>query len=251
MKYTKWLVVSFAILALIVFQSDVWSACKTDKPAKNVSFTKEVKADTKAGVVYLAINGATPKADDCGLKAKNDAAQWTGWGGPLDSDNMSIGEGKGTRNLITIAGVRYERGLGTHAAATFVFDLTGGSYASFSAVVGMDDEKDGPIAGGKYTAPECGHGGSSDFIFSIDGKEVKKSAVLKGVVDGNNGPPEEIKFDIPSGSKELTIRVTEGGDGASCDHADVGDAKLIPKSAGVGVEPKGKLAVSWGTIKER
>lgn len=249
MKYAKLIMVSIAVMALLAFQANIWAACKTDKPALNVPSTKEVKA--RPGVVYLAINGATPKADDCGLKAKNDAAQWTGWGGPLDSDNMSIGEGPKTRNLITISGVRYERGVGTHAAATFVFDLTGGNYASFSAVAGLDDEKDGPIAGGKYTAPQCGHGGSSEFVFSVDGKEVKKTAVLKGVVDGNNGPAEEVKFDIPSGSKELTIRMTEGGDGGGCDHADLGDAMLIPRGGGVGVEAKGKLAASWGEMKSR
>lgn len=213
------------------------------KAAKDVKFDKEVKA-TASGVVYLALaGGSSSKPNACGLIPKNDSAKWTGWGGPLTEDNASIGEGPGTRNYITIGGTRFQRGIGTHAAAQFVFDLTGGSYSKFSGYVGMDDEKDGGLA-----APECGHGGSSDFIFSVDGKQMAKSGVLKGVDANKQVPAMLIEFNIPSGSKELVIDITDGGDGASCDHADIGDPKLIVSGA-TAVEPVGKATLTWGELK--
>lgn len=214
------------------------------KPAKDVKFDKEVKA-TSSGVVYLAlVGGSSPKPNTCGLNPKNDPAQWTGWGGPLGEDNASIGEGPGTRNYITIGGMRFQRGIGTHAAAKLVYDLTGASYTKFSGYVGLDDEKDGGLA-----APECGHGGSAEFIFSVDGKQMAKSGVLKGADAGKQVAAMLIEFDIPSSAKELVIDITDGGDGAGCDHADIGDPKLILAGAPTAVEPVGKASLTWGMLK--
>lgn len=216
------------------------------KAAKNIAFEKEVKA-TASGVVYLALaGGSSSKPNACGLVPKNDKAKWAGWGGPLVDDNASIGEGPGTRNFITIGGVRFERGIGTHAAAQFVYDLTGASYSKFSGYVGMDDEKDGGLA-----APECGNGGSSDFIFSVDGKQMAKSGALKGVDAKAQVPAMLIEFVIPAGSKELVIDITDGGDGNSCDHADIGDPKLALAGSATAVDPVGKSALTWGDLKLR
>jgi hypothetical protein len=215
------------------------------KAAKDVPFTKEVKADANA--VYLTlIGGDSPKPNACGLKPKNSAAEWMGWGGPLDTDNASIGEGVGTRNFITIGGTRFARGIGTHGLAKFVFDLTGGAYAKFAGFVGMDDEKDGPAG---FANPDCGHGGTSEFIFSVDGKEMAKSGVLKGVDAGKQVDAKLIEFAIPAGAKELTISVADGGDGIGCDHADIGDPKLILAGGPTSVEPAGKAATTWAAVK--
>ncbi|MBM3239750.1 T9SS type A sorting domain-containing protein [Candidatus Poribacteria bacterium] len=186
----------------------------------------------RTGVVYLTlIAGDTPKPNACGLNPKNPPSEWTGWDGPLDKDNVSIGEGVGSRNPITIGGVRYKHGIGTHSQAKLVYDLTGADYIKFGAVVGLDDETDGPVVDGKYTAPECGHGGSAQFIFSIDGRRVADSGVLKGVTNQRNTEGKNISFDIPKGSKELVIEIKDGGDGNFCDHADMGDAKLLTTPA--------------------
>ena len=99
------------------------------------------------------------------------------WGGPLDVDNATIGEGGGTRNEIVIGGIYFARGIGAHAIATIVYDLSGDDYLKFEGYVGMSDEKD---------PAECGHGGSSDFIFNIDGKQAFKSDTLQGTDGGNN-----------------------------------------------------------------
>lgn len=220
------------------------------KPAKKVNkedpnvqndYDKVIKEDTRSGVVYLTVvNGDQPTPNACGLNPKNNPNEWTGWGGPLDADNMTIGEGKGTRNDIVIGGVLFERGIGTHSEAKFVYDLTGGNWVRFEGYVGMADEKD---------PAECGHGGSSQFIFYLDGKEVFKSDVLKGTDGGKNVPPVKVEFDIPAGAKELVIEINDGGDGKGCDHACVGDAKLLSAEAVTAVDPGDKLSTLWGRIK--
>lgn len=226
-------------------------ACKRpNEPPKKLGtpanpMDKTVKEDARP-VVYLAlVGGDTPKPNDCGLKPKNGPAEWTGWGGPLDADNMTIGEGGGTRNDIVIGGVYYERGIGTHTAAKLIYDLTGRKYSKFEAWAGMADEKDG---GKCAAAPECGHGGSGTFVFSVDGKEMLKTPVLKGCDGNKNVAPLEVKFDIPASGKEFQIDFTDGGDGASCDHSVLGDAKLLTPEA-LAVDSNSKLPSTWGDIK--
>jgi len=225
-----------ALTCILLANQVVLAGCKNlDAPAINVAFNEEVKAEK--GAVYLSFfGGSTPKPNDCGLNPTNPIGEWTGWGGPLNFDNASIGEGGGTRNFITIAGVRYERGIGTHAVAKLVYDLTGKSYKRFMGVAGMDDEKgnDG-----------CGHGGSSQFVFSIDGEEVFDTGVLKG----SDPDGKEVEFAIPSGAKELTIDIRDAGDGVGCDHADIGAARLL--TTGAAVTPGGKLATAWGDLKSK
>lgn len=212
-------------------------ANKEDPNIQN-DYDKVVKEDTKA--TYLAvINGSKPKANKCGLNPSNPAAEWTGWGGPLDLDNATIGEGAGSRNEIVIGGTYFERGIGTHAAAKFIYDLTGEKYKKFECYVGMTDEKD---------PAECGNGGSCIFIFTVDGKQMFKSEKLLGTDGGKQVLPVKVEFDIPSSAKELLIEITDGGDGNSCDHACLGDAKLLT-TAGMAVEPKIKAATLWGSIK--
>jgi len=218
------------------------------KPAKKVNkedpnvqndYDKVIPEDTRKGVTYLTfINGDQPKPNACGLNPKNDPNEWTGWGGPLDADNMTIGEGPGTRNEIVIGGVYFERGLGTHAAATIIYDLTGGSWVKFEGYVGMSDEKD---------PAECGHGGSCIFRFYVDDKKMFESDVLKGTDGGKNVPPVKVELDI-KGAKELKIEIDPTGDGKGCDHACIGDAKLLTAAA-FAVNPNGKLTTSWGAIK--
>jgi hypothetical protein len=228
------------------FQMLSFAQCGDDPidPALDVPFEEVVETIDHPGVTYLAlINGDTPKPNECGLNPSNDPAQWTGWGGPLNHDNMSIGEGGSSRNLITIGEIRYERGIGSHALATFIYDLAGREYKGFHAVVGPDTEKSMPGA-----ADTCGHGGTVQYVFSIDGGEVYRSAILRGFDVLAEGKGELVEFDIPAGAKELQIDILDGGDGNSCDHGDLGDARLM--TAGFyAIDPVEKLATTWGSIR--
>ena len=82
----------------------------------------------------------------------------------------------------------------------------------------MSDEKD---------PAECGHGGSSDFIFNIDGKQAFKSETLQGTDSGKNVDALKVEFDIPATAKELEIIMGDGGDGIGCDHSAIGDANSL------------------------
>ena len=201
-----------------------------------------VEEDDRDGVVYLALaGGSQPTPNACGLIPKNPVGEWTGWGGPLDLDNVTIGEGATTRNHIVIGGTYFERGFGAHAVGTFVYDLTGDDYVRFEAYVGMSDEKD---------PGDCGHGGSSHFTFSLDGTEVVVTETLAGVTDGVNTEPFKVEIDIPANATELTIVMGDGGDGNGCDHSAIGDAKLLTSQA-TAVEPANKLPTIWGSLKAR
>jgi len=238
----------FSISGAWASKADCNNPVNPPKPAKQVNkedpnvnndYDKIVKEDPKA--IYLSlINGSTPKPNKCGLNPKNPPAEWTGWGGPLDMDNATIGEGAGTRNEIVIGGTYFERGIGSHANGKLVYDLTGDKYKKFEGYVGMSDEKDAGL--------ECGHGGSGVFIFSVDGKQMFKSDLLKGGEVGKNTPAVKVEFNIPDGAKELVIELNDGGDGNSCDHSCVGDAKLLT-AAGLSVKSIGKMTTLWGSIK--
>jgi hypothetical protein len=213
-----------------------------EKLATTNDYDKVVEEDKRKGVVYLAfIGGGKAKPNGCGLNPSNDKAMWTGWGGPIDCDNCTIGEGAGTRNEIVIGGTYFERGIGTHGKATIEYDLATGNYVKFEGYVGMSDEKD---PGG------CGKGGTSTFEFLVDKKSLFKTKdPLAGSIDGKeNTPPLKVEFDIPAGAKKLTIEIGDGGDGVGCDHSALGDTKLLTPQA-LTAEPEGKLPTVWGAVK--
>ncbi|MCX7598787.1 MAG: NPCBM/NEW2 domain-containing protein [Armatimonadetes bacterium] len=109
-------------------------------------------------------------------------------------------------NPISIGGVVYERGLGTHANGALRYQLDN-RYRLFEAWVGVDDEK----------------GGAGTVVFQVwaDGEKVFDSGVMRG------GEPAK-KVSIPlDGVEELELVVTDAGDGITCDHADWADAKLL------------------------
>lgn len=212
---------------------------KEDDGVQN-DYDEVVEEDERKGVTYLSlIGGSQPKPNDCGLNPKNKEDEWTGWGGPLDTDNATIGEGIGTRNEIVIGGIYFPRGIGTHTIGTLIYALSGDNYLKFEGYIGMADEKD---------PAECGHGGSGDFIFNIDGKEVYASETLQGTDDGKNVDAVKVEFDIPANAKELEIIMGDGGDGLGCDHSAIGDAKLLNAQA-LAVEPANKLPTIWGHLK--
>jgi len=111
-------------------------------------------------------------------------------------------EGKPMR----IAGKEYQHGLGTHANSDLLYEL-GNRYARFEAQGGVDDEKGGA--------------GTVAFQVFADGEKVFDSGVMKG-----NEPAKAVSVPL-EGVDELLLRVTDGGDGINCDHADWADARLV------------------------
>ena len=127
----------------------------------------------------------------------------------------------------------------------------------YDEVIEEDDRKGVTylsFIGGSQPKPnKCGlspknPGGSGEFTFSIDGKQVFKSEVLQDTDGGKNVEAVHVEFDIPATAKELEI-VMGNGDGAGCDHSAIGDAKLLNAQV-LAVEPANKLPTIWGHLKD-
>ncbi|MBC8481445.1 MAG: NPCBM/NEW2 domain-containing protein, partial [Planctomycetes bacterium] len=149
------------------------------------------------------------------------------WLDELDVSKAASGYGSTQRNLsidrnpMTIAGVVYDRGIGTHATGEFNICLDGES-SRFKATVGIDDEV------GEHKA-------SVEFMVYGDGVELWRSGVMKPKM-----PAKQVDVDV-SGVKHLKLVVDEG-ENNSYDHADWADASI---------EIAGKVPVAINTSRPR
>lgn len=138
----------------------------------------------------------------------------TMWLSSLDLREMTTGWGvaKADREIVggplSIHGKKFDHGVGTHATSKFRVALNGNA-TRFTAEVGVDDS-----AGGQ---------GSVEFIVMGDGKTLWASGVLRG---GEAAKPVDVNL---AGIQTLVLRVTDGGDGESNDHADWANAKIEMK----------------------
>jgi hypothetical protein len=114
-------------------------------------------------------------------------------------------------NPITIGGVQYAKGLGTHANSEIIYNLNsilGGPWTTFETTIGRDDEGDG-----------CG--ANVQFYVYID-NVLAGGPYLKGVSDAG----QFLSFNI-TGKSTLKLVVDYGTDGGfGCDHADWAMAKV-------------------------
>lgn len=130
----------------------------------------------------------------------------------LDLKQMTTGWSDAKADLgvtgkpLGIGGKKYSRGVGTHSASDFRVNLDGRA-TRFTAEVGVDDG--------------AGKQGSVEFVISGDGKILWRSGVMSG---GQAARPVDVDL---AGVKILSLSVTDGGDGASNDHADWADAGII------------------------
>ena len=113
---------------------------------------------------------------------------------------------------MTLNGIAYPHGLGTHAVSRLLVNLKG-SATHFDAVAGVDDE-------------QKGHG-SVQFQVYVDGKKTLETPVLHG-----GDAPVPVSVDL-TGAKRMTLVVTDAGDGNTYDHADWAGAllTLVPGAA--------------------
>lgn len=127
-----------------------------------------------------------------------------GWG-PVERDKSNGEQAAGDGNVLTINGVTYAKGLGTHAASDIKYALAG-QCKSFAAFVGVDAEEM--------------DAGSVDFQVQLDGvTKFDSGMVAAGIA------PIPVAVDITN-AQTLDLLVTDAGDGISNDHADWADAKI-------------------------
>ncbi|WP_196000706.1 NPCBM/NEW2 domain-containing protein [Clostridium sp. 1001271B_151109_B4] len=103
--------------------------------------------------------------------------------------------------------VTYDRGIGTHATSTIIYDLSDKDYAYFTSFVGVDRAM-------------YGRAGSISFEVYVDGEKKFDSGIMN-----SRDPQKHVEIDI-NGAKELKLVVTDGGNGIASDHATWGDSKL-------------------------
>ncbi|WP_165949129.1 NPCBM/NEW2 domain-containing protein [Kribbella turkmenica] len=127
-----------------------------------------------------------------------------GWG-PVERDRSNGEDGAADGNPITLDGVRYAKGLGTHAPSVVSVRI-GGNCSTFTAKVGVDDEMDDR--------------GKVSFKVLVDGVAKYTSDLLTGT-----SPTANVSVDV-SGGQTLTLQVTDGGDGITSDHGDWAEAKV-------------------------
>jgi hypothetical protein len=104
----------------------------------------------------------------------------------------------------------YPKAVWTHAfpdatPADVVVDISRRKFAAFAAEAGVDTSAEG---------------GSVQFQVLVDGRLKAESVVLQ------QGAVHPFHVDV-AGAKQVTLRVLNGGDGYSCDHAVWGCARFI------------------------
>jgi alpha-galactosidase len=99
---------------------------------------------------------------------------------------------------LRLGGRAYPNGIGTHANSVLNLKLSGAR--EFDALVGVDDEAD--------------KNGSVEFLVLVDGKIVWRSGTMRG-----GDAPKKVRVDL-SRAQNVSLRVTDAGDGTYYDHAD-------------------------------
>ena len=131
-------------------------------------------------------------------------SETNGWG-PVERDRSNGENTGGDGNVLSIGGVTYTKGLGTHAPSEISVYL-GRGCERFSAKIGLDDE--------------TGQPGSVAFQVFGDDEPLYDSGIIQG-----KGAAVPIDVDV-SNVRMLSLRVTDGGDGRNFDHADWAEAAL-------------------------
>jgi len=150
--------------------------------------------------------------DAAALKAMN-APAGALWADTLNLSTIQQGYGDPhagksvDNNPITLHGVVYPHGIGTHAQSEMLINLKGGA-TRFVAMVGLDDEK-------------ARSAGSITFDVLVDGKKVFSSGVMRGGME-----PKMVSIDL-TGAKKMLLRVGDADDGIDSDHADWAGAMLM------------------------
>ncbi|MFN8239393.1 MAG: NPCBM/NEW2 domain-containing protein [Bacteroidales bacterium] len=120
-----------------------------------------------------------------------------GWGKP--GINKSV-----AGNKLTIAGITYESGIGTHSPSRVEIGL-GRKARTFTAWAGVDDEVKGRTA-------------ALDFRIEGDGKTLWESGIMRP-----GDPAKKVTISL-QGIRKLSLITGDGGNGIDYDHADWAEA---------------------------
>jgi alpha-galactosidase len=204
---------------------DLWA--HADLGTFNGSFTTNVPA---RGVVLLKIVGTPSPPPSAGTNYLSDLQpiySYTGFG-TLTKDR-SIGG-----NTITLNGVTYSKGIGTHAIGGHEYNL-GGIASRFKSDLGIDDES--------------GTAGSVIFQVFADGTKIYDSGIMTG-----SSATKTVDLDV-TGVRRLTLGVTDTGNDVTGnrnanDHSDWAGARIIVSNSvpALPAAPTGLSAIRGNVI---
>lgn len=128
--------------------------------------------------------------------------------GPVEIDKSNGDGAIGDGSNLTLNGISFTKGLGTHADAEIIYNLTPNEYNKFTAKIGIDDE-----------VPD-GNCGSVIFKIFKDDSLAYTSPIMYP-----SSATIEVDIDI-SNTNQLKLVTDKAGDNNYCDHGDWADAKL-------------------------
>ncbi len=141
----------------------------------------------------------TLPADAIWLESLNLQEMSQDWGQPHVGRSVE-------NNPISLGGIVFPHGVGSHARSEFVVNLKGVA-RRFVSAVGVDDEKRGA--------------GSVVFQVYVDGKLRASSGVMRG-----GDAPKVISVDL-TGARRMTLVIDDAGDGIDSDHGDWAGAMIL------------------------
>jgi GH18 family chitinase len=154
----------------------------------------------------------------------------TGWGSVQKNKSVA-------GNVLTLNGVTYANGIGTHANSQITYPISG-ACTTFQADIGVDDE--------------VGANGSVVFQVVGDGVTLYQSGVLTGP-----GAAQSISVSL-AGRSQLSLVVNDAGDDMNFDHADWANARLTCGSTLPSGSSNFNLSdlnwtsatIGWGTVQK-
>ena len=188
----------------------------------------EIKLSTvrSFAAILFSLLGGISIADTGGttlLTSLQPVSSAQGWG--------DLGINKSVQgNALIVDGKTYTNGLGTHANSTIIYELDS-RFSRFKATVGIDDEM---ISFGKS---------SVDFIVLGDGRKLFDSGVVR-----NGAKAQDLDVSV-AGVNELTLEVTDAGDGIDGDHADWLNPTLTGEISPRGIVPSHNVSAGGFTLK--
>jgi alpha-galactosidase len=179
---------------------DLWQ--HADLGSVSGQFTASVPSHD---VVMLEVRGSEPPAPEANAYLSD--LTWTyaanGWG--VAERDKSVNDWYDhDGNTLRVAGTEYTKGLGVHGGSLLRYRL-GGQCTRFKSTIGIDGE--------------AGSSGSVVFKVYLDGVLSYQSGLLRG------GMASDVDLDVARAG-ELKLEVTNGGDGATLDHADWAVARV-------------------------
>ena len=155
--------------------------------------TQSVKPLHLLAALPLLVSATSALANTVRIEDLNLSNIVQGWGTP-HADHSVQG------NPISIGGVTFTNGLGTHAVSDMLIQLDGQAQR-FQAQVGVDDEMAGYLA-------------SIEFVVTGDGQVLYRSGIMYA---GDAPKPVDVSL---TNISSLLLEVTDGGDIYYYDHAD-------------------------------